>query len=45
VPDALKDAAHDWAIVEELARRGYDDDAIAKICRDNWLRVLKAVWV
>jgi membrane dipeptidase len=45
VPDALKDAAHDWAIVEELARRGYDDDAIAKICRDNWLRVLKEVWV
>ena len=45
VPDALKDAAHDWAIVEELSRRGYDDDAIAKICRDNWLRVLKAVWV
>jgi membrane dipeptidase len=44
VPDALKDAAHDWAIVEELARRGYDDDAIAKICRDNWLRVLKEVW-
>ncbi len=44
VPDALKDAAHDWAIVAELARRGYDDDAIAKICRDNWLRVLKEVW-
>lgn len=45
VPDALKDAAHDWAIVEELSRRGYEDDAIAKICRDNWLRVLKEVWV
>jgi len=45
VPDALKDAAHDWAIVEELTRRGYDDDAISKICRDNWLRVLKEVWV
>jgi len=44
VPDALKDAAHDWAIVEELAQRGYDDDAISKICRDNWLRVLKDVW-
>ncbi|HEX7101428.1 MAG TPA: dipeptidase [Nitrolancea sp.] len=45
VPDALKDAAHDWAIVEELARRGYDDDSVAKICRDNWLRVLKEVWL
>jgi membrane dipeptidase len=45
VPDALKDAAHDWAIVEELSRRGYDEDSIAKICRDNWLRVLKEVWL
>ncbi len=45
VPDSLKDAAHDWAIVEELDRRGYDENAIAKICRDNWLRVLKEVWV
>ncbi len=44
VPAALKDAAHDWAIVEELVRRGYDEDSIAKICRDNWLRVLKEVW-
>ncbi len=44
VPDSLKDAAHDWAIVEELVRRGYAEDSIAKICRDNWLRVLKAVW-
>lgn len=44
VPDALRDAAHDWAIVEELVRRGYDETSIAKICRDNWLRVLKSVW-
>lgn len=44
MPDELKDAAHDMAIVDELARRGYDDTAIAKICRDNWLRVFKAVW-
>ncbi len=45
VPESLKDAAHDWAIVEELDRRGYDRDSIAKICRDNWLRVLGEVWV
>ncbi|HUZ02851.1 MAG TPA: dipeptidase [Thermomicrobiaceae bacterium] len=44
VPESLKDVAHDGHIVEELARRGYDDAAIAKICRDNWLRVLGAVW-
>lgn len=45
VPDALKDVAHDVHLVEELARRGYDAEAIAKICRDNWLRVLGAVWL
>lgn len=45
VPDALKDAAHDGALVDELQRRGYDAGAIAKICRDNWLRVLREVWV
>lgn len=45
VPDALKDVAHDVVLVEELARRGYDEGAIAKICRDNWLRVLGDVWV
>ncbi len=45
VPESLKDAAHDWAIVEELDRRGYDHESIAKICRDNWLRVLNEVWV
>jgi len=45
VPESLKDAAHDWNIVEELVRHGYDESAIAKICRDNWLRVLKEVWV
>ena len=44
VPDALKDVAHDGVLVEELARRGYDEGAIAKICRDNWLRVLAEVW-
>jgi membrane dipeptidase len=45
VPDALKDVAHDIHLVEELARRGYDEGQIAKICRDNWLRVLGDVWV
>lgn len=45
VPEALRDAAHDQAIIEELARRGYDDASIRKIARDNWLRVLQDVWV
>ncbi|MBX6342078.1 MAG: dipeptidase, partial [Thermomicrobiaceae bacterium] len=44
MPDALADAAHDVNIVHALAERGYDDEAIAKICRDNWLRVFERVW-
>lgn len=45
VPDVVGDAGRVQSLIEELARRGYDDAAIARICRDNWLRVLKAVWV
>ncbi len=44
MPDALADAAHDVNIVHALVERGYDDEAIAKICRDNWLRVFERVW-
>jgi membrane dipeptidase len=44
IPDPLRDAAHTPALIEEMRRRGYDDDSIRKFGRDNWLRVLKAVW-
>lgn len=44
MPDELADAAHLGNLIEELQRRGYDARAIAKICRDNWLRVFQAVW-
>lgn len=44
VPDGVKDASYDMNLVEELSKRGFTDDQIAKICRDNWLRVLKEVW-
>lgn len=44
MPEQLRDAAHLGNLVEELHRRGYDDQAIAKICRDNWLRVFRSVW-
>jgi membrane dipeptidase len=27
-----------------LAEAGYSDDELAKICRENWLRVLAQVW-
>lgn len=44
VPEAVRDAARDSLLIEELAKRGYDDEAIRKIARDNWLRVLGEVW-
>ncbi|HLI51646.1 MAG TPA: dipeptidase [Thermomicrobiaceae bacterium] len=44
VPDGVKDASYDMNLVEALAERGFDDGQIAKICRDNWLRVFKDVW-
>jgi membrane dipeptidase len=31
-------------LVEALRARGYDDDALAKITHENWLRVLRATW-
>jgi len=45
MPEQLRDAAHLGNLIDELQRRGYDDQAIAKICRDNWLRVFRAVWL
>jgi membrane dipeptidase len=44
MPAALKDASYNRNIIEALQERGYDDDAIRRISRDNWLRVLDAVW-
>jgi membrane dipeptidase len=44
MPEELRDAAQLGNLIEELQRRGYDDQALAKICRDNWLRVFRAVW-
>jgi membrane dipeptidase len=31
-------------IVDALRGAGYDDDAVAKITHENWLRVLRATW-
>jgi membrane dipeptidase len=44
MPAELADAAQLPRLVEALARHGYDEQALRKICRDNWLRVFRAVW-
>jgi membrane dipeptidase len=44
MPEPLHDASRTPALIEEMRRRGYDEDAIRKFGRDNWLRVLEQVW-
>ncbi|MDW7981472.1 MAG: dipeptidase [Thermomicrobium sp.] len=44
MPADLPDASAMPRLVEALARRGYDEPTLRKICRDNWLRVFRAVW-
>ncbi len=44
IPAAIGDAAGNQALVEALAAAGYGEDDLAKLCRENWLRLLKTVW-
>ncbi|MCB8820765.1 dipeptidase [Microvirga rosea] len=44
VPDALRDASCLPALVQTLRLRGYDDQAVRKICSENWIRVLERTW-
>jgi membrane dipeptidase len=44
IPAAIGDASGNQAIVKALAEAGYSDSDLAKICRENWLRVLAQVW-
>ncbi|WP_349369242.1 dipeptidase [Salinarimonas sp.] len=44
VPDAIGDAGGLQSLVAALASRGYDGEALEKICWRNWLRVLRATW-
>lgn len=44
IPAAIGDASGNQALVGALAEAGYSEDDLAKICRDNWLRVLATVW-
>jgi membrane dipeptidase len=44
IPAAIRDAAGNQALVEALRGAGYGDEDLAKLCRENWLRLLKTVW-
>jgi len=44
ISEELGGAAGLPKLVDALRAAGYDDDAIAKITHENWLRVLRATW-
>lgn len=44
VPAGIGDAAGLQALVDALERAGYGGEDLARICRDNWLRVLDSAW-
>lgn len=44
VPAGLGSVDRLQALVEALRARGYDEEALHKICHGNWLRVLEKTW-
>src|SRR5690606_20987850 len=44
VPAEIGDAAGLQKLVEGLRNAGYGEGDLAKICRENWLRVLASAW-
>ena len=44
IPAEIGDAAGLQKLVAALRSAGYGDDDLAKICRENWLRVLRSAW-
>jgi len=44
IPAEIGDAAGQQALVGALRQAGYGEAELAKLCRDNWLRVLATTW-
>jgi membrane dipeptidase len=44
VPAEIRDAAGNQNLVAALKSEGYVGDDLAKLCRENWLRVLGQAW-
>lgn len=44
IPADIGDAAGGQVLVEALRKAGHDEASLAKICRENWLRVAGATW-
>ncbi|MGO4564387.1 dipeptidase [Rhizobium sp. 2YAF20] len=44
IPEGIGDAAGNQRLIAALRNLGYADKDLAKICRENWLRVLASAW-
>ena len=44
IPVGVADASGNHNLVAALKSAGYGDGELAKICRENWLRVLSQAW-
>jgi membrane dipeptidase len=44
VPDGLETVADLPKLRAAMAKHGYDAPLIARLCNENWLRVLEKTW-
>ncbi|NKB83594.1 dipeptidase [Brucella grignonensis] len=44
IPNEIGDAAGTQNLVTALRDAGYSEQELAKLCRENWIRVLKQAW-
>jgi len=44
IPAEIGDAAGTQNLVDALRKAGYGEKELEKLCRDNWVRVLKQAW-
>ena len=44
IPAEIRDASGVQNLVAALRSAGYGDEELAKICRGNWLRILRSTW-
>ena len=44
IPQAIGDASGLPNLVDAMRARGYGDAELAKLCFDNWMRILSKTW-
>lgn len=44
IPATMRDASDLQLLIAALRQSGYDEEALRKICHENWIRVLERTW-